>query len=280
MANGGLSSKHEEIQVFKFSEIKKDSRRQTPLFKTNFYQLGFFEYVEMELSYFGRNKTISQKNIVVMMKPGQTISFEKTDPNPSGFAVMFKESFIDWHLSNSNTLKDFPILNPESNCIFQLTDEQFKDFIEITQRMYHEYNDVLNGSAVTVLKLYSHILIEKISRYVSLNPQPFLPSIQVKTSQEFKNLVYQNIHKTKSVADYAEMLFVTEKTLINHMKSSNEMTPKDFINSVIIEESKALLRNKVAIDDVADYFNFTDLAHFSNFFKKKTGISPVEFKKK
>jgi AraC-like DNA-binding protein len=71
---------------------------------------------------------------------------------------------------------------------------------------------------------------------------------------------------------------LTEKTLINHIRKTTETTPKEFISSLIVEESKAMLAHKATVDQVASYFNFTDQAHFSNFFRKKTGKSPREFK--
>ncbi|MDP1813192.1 MAG: helix-turn-helix domain-containing protein [Leadbetterella sp.] len=279
MANGGLSASHEDLHVFNFNEISKDSNKSTPLFKTNFYQIGLFSSVLFEVSYFGKPQTINQKNVIVMFKPGQTVSFSKSDPNAEGYAIMFKEHFIDWRLSNSNMLRDFSILNPSFNSVLFLEDEPFNDLLEIAQKMHYEYRLTLNVSTLNILRLYSQLLIEKINRLYSQPVKSNFTSLQYKNAQDFKTLVYQNIQKTKSVSDYAKMLLLTEKTLINHFKQSTEMTPKDFINNLIIEESKALLSNNATVDQVSDYFNFTDQAHFSNFFKKKTGKTPNHFKK-
>jgi len=279
MANGALQSRHDDVQVFDFSEVGKNSIKETPLFKTNFFQIGLFKHVQFEVTHFETTQLVNRKNAVVLFKPGQTCSFSKTDPNATGYAIMFKEHFIDWRLDNYNTLKDFSILNPAYECVLFLDDTTFDDLIDLAEKMKNEYTGTINAHSLNIMRLYCQILIEKINRICSQSLFPKSSSIQYKTTQEFKSLVYQNIHKTKTVADYAKMLFMTEKTLINHIRLTTESTPKEFISTLIIEESKAMLLSNASIEEVATYFNFNDQAHFSNFFKKKAGIKPMEVKK-
>lgn len=280
MANGALQARHEDVQVFEFSEVGEHAVKETPLFKTNFYQVGLFNDVQFEVSHFGTKQVVNRKNAVVMFKPGQTCSFSKTDPNAKGYAIMFKEHFIDWRLNNTNTLRDFSILNPAFECVLFLDDHMFNDLIGIAEKMNYEYKNSLSASSLNIMRLYCQILIEQLNRICSQHILPLANSVQYKTTQEFKALVYKNIHKTKTVADYAEMLFMTEKTLINHIRHTTESTPKEFISALIVEESKAMLSHRATVDQVATYFNFTDQAHFSNFFRNKTGQNPNEFKSK
>lgn len=279
MANGRIRSHHPDIHVFRFEDVGSDAVQQTPLFKTNFYQIGLFKQVQFEVSYFGTTKSITKQNAVVLFKPGQTISFSKADPQASGYAVMFREFFIEWRLDNLNTLKDFSILKPDYNCVFFVDDTAFGELLDVAEKMHHEYKENLPHYSSNILSLYCQILIEKINRLNSESVIAPQNSIQFRTTQDFKSLVFHHIHSTKTVADYAEMLSVTEKTLIAHVKQTIGHTPKEFINLVVAEESKAMLVNKATVDQVSTYFNFTDQAHFSNFFRKMTGKTPREFKK-
>jgi AraC-like DNA-binding protein len=280
MANGALQARHDDVQVFEFSEVGKDSVKETPLFKTNFYQIGLFTDGEFEVSHFGTTQVVNRNNAVVMFKPGQTCSFSKADPNAKGYAIMFKEHFIDWRLNNANTIKDFSMLNPSFECVLFLEDENFMDLMDVASKMNYEYRNPLNEYSLNIIRLYCQILIEKLNRICAQQVQPLSNSVQYKTLLEFKTLVYENIHKTKKVADYAEMLCMTEKTLINHIRQTTESTPKEFISALIVEESKAMFSNEATVDQVASYFNFTDQAHFSNFFKNRTGQNPSDFKKR
>jgi hypothetical protein len=116
---------------------------------------------------------------------------------------MFKEQFIDWRLNNSNALKDFSILQPANDCVLFLEDSAFADLMSIAEKMNYEYTAPLNVHALHILKLYCQILIEKINLFCSQHSLPLANSVHYKTTQEFKTLVYQNINKTKSVADFA-----------------------------------------------------------------------------
>jgi len=160
-----------------------------------------------------------------------------------------------------------------------LDDVAFNDMLDVAKKMHYEYTQTLTVYSLSILKLYCQILIEKLNRVFNRQAPIEGQAQHFKTTLEFKSLVYQNIHKTKTVSDYAQMLYITEKTLINHIRISSNSTPKEFINALIIEESKAMLLNKASVENVAKYFNFNDLAHFSNFFRKKTGQSPMDFKK-
>ncbi len=279
MANGSLQARHDDVQVFEFSEIGKGAVKKTPLFKTNFYQIGLFKEVQFEVSHFDTHQVVNQKNAVVLFKPGQTCSFSKTDPNASGYAIMFKESFIDWRMNNSNTIRDFSILNPAFECVLFLEQSVFDDLTEIASKMWLEYKNPQQPHAISILRLYAQLLIEKLNRISSKQTRLTTGSLQYQTSQQFKSLVYKNIHSTKTVRDYATMLSMTEKTLINHFRQTTDLTPKEFINTVIVEESKAMLLNKASVEQVSNYFNFTDQAHFSNFFRHKTGRNPTDARK-
>lgn len=278
MANGAVRSRHDDVQVFEFSEIGKDANKSTPLFKTNFYQVGLFSQIAFEVEYFGKAHVVDKKNAVVLFKPGQLVSF-KSDPEARGYAILFKEHFIDWRLNNHNTIRDFPILDPSFDCVMFLPNEAYNDLSDIAAKMLHEYLQPLDTSSLNIIRLYAQLLLEKINRLQKNVSIPSLNNRQLKTSHEFKSLVYKNIYNTKSVSEYAKMLSITEKTLVNHFKTSMGITPKDFINAVIINESKALLANMATVEQVADYFNFTDQSHFSNFFRKQTGARPRDFQK-
>lgn len=58
-----------------------------------------------------------------------------------------------------------------------------------------------------------------------------------------------------------------------------KMTPKEYINSLKIEQAKELLKNeKYSIGKVASQLGYGDIYHFSKTFKAKTGYAPSAFR--
>lgn len=97
--------------------------------------------------------------------------------------------------------------------------------------------------------------------------------------REFNYLVETHFREKHAVADYAEMLHKSPKTISNSFKKVNEKSPLQFIQERIVVEARRLLKfSKKDISEVAYEIGFNDLQSFSRFFKKQEGISPSEYR--
>ena len=81
----------------------------------------------------------------------------------------------------------------------------------------------------------------------------------------------------KKVKEYAEALHMSEKSLNDLVKKHTGQSTSKIIYKPLIMEAKRLLNTGISIKETAYSLNFDDPAHFSKFFKTKTGISPSEF---
>jgi AraC-like DNA-binding protein len=82
------------------------------------------------------------------------------------------------------------------------------------------------------------------------------------------------------VADYAEMLFITPKSLSKKIGLLSNDTPNDIIKNRIVLESKRLLAHtSMTVKEIAHSLNYEDDAYFVRFFTKATGVSPITFRK-
>jgi len=98
--------------------------------------------------------------------------------------------------------------------------------------------------------------------------------------RKFSKLVEQHYKTHHTVADYAEMLFLTPKNLSKKIGLLSKETPNDIIKNRIILESKRLLAHtELSVKEIAYSLNYEDDAYFVRFFTKNTGISPLSFRK-
>ncbi|MPT33342.1 MAG: helix-turn-helix domain-containing protein, partial [Chryseobacterium sp.] len=80
--------------------------------------------------------------------------------------------------------------------------------------------------------------------------------------------------------DYAEMLFITPKSLSKKIGLLSKETPNDIIKNRIILESKRLLAHTtMSVKEIAYSLNYEDDAYFVRFFTKNAGVSPTSFRK-
>ena len=71
---------------------------------------------------------------------------------------------------------------------------------------------------------------------------------------------------------------------VNHLnralKETTQKTTSVLLNHRIAQEAKILLRHTHwNVSEIAHSLGFEETAHFSNFFKKQTQLSPVAFRK-
>ena len=108
-----------------------------------------------------------------------------------------------------------------------------------------------------------------------------LPKAQIDIIRRFHVLVEMNFRDKHQVADYADMLFKSPKTLSNLFKQFNDKTPLQTINERIVLEAKRLMLNPEKTSKEIGYeLGYTSANHFSKFFKKETGLSPQEYRLK
>lgn len=96
--------------------------------------------------------------------------------------------------------------------------------------------------------------------------------------------VLQYLEKTSldqiSLKDAAESVHMNPSYLSQLFKQQLNKKFVDYLTELRIEESKRLLLNTtLRMSEIADRVGYSDLAYFSNNFKRITGCSPSEFRK-
>lgn len=123
------------------------------------------------------------------------------------------------------------------------------------------------------------ILILCTRMYKKQGTMGFIDDNQHDLVREFNFLVEKNFRELHSVADYAELLHKSPKTITNTFKKIGEKSPLQAIHNRIILESKRLLHyTRKDISEIAYELNFENVQGFSRFFKKQVGISPSDFR--
>jgi AraC-like DNA-binding protein len=94
------------------------------------------------------------------------------------------------------------------------------------------------------------------------------------------NFLVEGHFKTKhTVAEYADMLHKSPKTLSNIFSKTGFKTPLQYIHDRKMLEARRLLQHSdQSIKGVAFEIGFEDIQTFSRFFKKHEGISPSEYR--
>lgn len=98
--------------------------------------------------------------------------------------------------------------------------------------------------------------------------------------QRFRELLIEECQSHREVRFYADKLCVTPDYLSRAVREYDGQSAAKWIINAVITEAKILFRepNKT-ISQIAMELNFPDQSTFGKFFKRNTGLSPLEYKR-
>ncbi|HJT72955.1 MAG TPA: helix-turn-helix domain-containing protein, partial [Chitinophaga sp.] len=98
--------------------------------------------------------------------------------------------------------------------------------------------------------------------------------------ERFKSLVEVHFKSHRKVADYARLLTVTPNYLNEIVKKISGYPASYHIRQrIVLEAKRRAAYSDVCMKEVAWYLGFSDIAHFSKFFKNTTGTTYSDFKR-
>src|SRR5690606_26093265 len=213
-----------------------------------------------------------QANALIVMRPEQ-IHFHVRATNAKLLRIKFKEQLLLRFQIGRHNWKDI-----FSTDVIQVDEASMKNFLSFIQLLEAEINSDLESKDIQA-KLFS-ALLDKISLFMNMDESPN-SSKYTSIYKRFKQLVIQHALSEVKVTDYAKRLFLSAGHLNDVVKEVTGKNAKHIINEQRILEAKRLLYwTDVPIGEVAYKTGFEDPAYFTRFFKKYTGLLPIEFQKK
>ncbi|WP_289066460.1 helix-turn-helix domain-containing protein [Prevotella pectinovora] len=95
----------------------------------------------------------------------------------------------------------------------------------------------------------------------------------------FLHHLYRNFRKERQIRFYADKLNVSTVYLSRMVKEISGTTVNDHATSLVYKEICNLLTlSDMTIGEIADYLNFSDQSALSNFFKQRSGMTPLAYR--
>ncbi|MBR1941451.1 MAG: AraC family transcriptional regulator [Bacteroidaceae bacterium] len=158
------------------------------------------------------------------------------------------------------------------------------DNLQIYENYLHLLQNILLSSESPYrLEAAAHLTLAMFYGYSYMTHQP-TSSLLTRGEQlyaQFTELLHTHYQQERSVAFYADNLCITAKHLSDVVHEIIGKSPLALIQEYVVTEAKALLYSTdMTISQISDHLNFATQSEFGKFFKRVTGISPLQYRKK
>jgi AraC family transcriptional regulator, transcriptional activator of pobA len=226
-----------------------------------------------------------KKNALLFATPKVPYHWVPEDPEQSGSFCVFTEDFF-FKAQSRFSLEDLPIFQPGNIPLFEI-DDNLADEIEI---LFTKIKQEIASDYIFKYDLIRNYVLELIHYGQKLQPAAKLSAsndASLRVVSLFIELLERQFPiessdqrlQLKTAKDYADRLAVHVNYLNKKLKESTGKTTTEFIADRLVQEAKILLRQtKWNVSEISYALGFEEIAHFSNFFKRKTSFTPMQFR--
>ncbi|WP_294243390.1 AraC family transcriptional regulator [uncultured Chryseobacterium sp.] len=226
-----------------------------------------------------------KSNALLFATPKVPYHWIPEDTDQSGSFCVFTEDFFSKDRTRGS-LEDLPIFRPGTIPLFEI-DDALADEIEA---LFKKIRKEIESDYIFKYDLIRNYVLELIHYGQKLQPAAKLSAsgdASLRVVSLFIELLERQFPvespeqrlQMKTAKDYADRLSVHVNHLNKKLKESTGKTTTEIITERIVQEAKILLRQtRWNVSEIAYALGFEEVAHFSNFFKKKTALTPMEFR--
>jgi AraC family transcriptional activator of pobA len=255
--------------------------------RTTFYGRRDFYKISLMLGtgrlHYGDHWVPVDRPALLFSNPMIPYSWEAISAEQKGWFCLFTEEFVH-PIEKKETLQDSPLFRTDSLPVFfvdgPLEAEVSAIFLKMKEEMLSEYSHKFD-----LIRNYLHLIIHQAMKMQPVIRKEMPVNASLRITHLFTELLERQFPidtterelQLKTANDFAGKLAVHVNHLNRALKETTGKTTTEIISARIIKEAMALLRHSDwNIAQIAYGLGFEYPAYFNTFFKKHTGLTPLE----
>jgi AraC-like DNA-binding protein len=235
---------------------------------------------------YGKELYDYQEESLVFVAPGQVLTVEKYLPgvHPKGKVLIVHPDFLKGTIL-SNILNDYSFFSYTSNEALHMSNKEKNLILGMFETIEDELHQNLDKHSKTLVISHLQVLLNYSSRFYD---RQFITREHVNKGilERFESIIndYFNSEKLQaigipSVAYCAEQLHLSANYFGDLIKRETNASAQEYIQEKVIDLAKEKIFDiNKSISEIAYELGFKYPQHFTRLFKKKVGMSPVEYR--
>ncbi|MGH1339433.1 MAG: helix-turn-helix domain-containing protein [Aureispira sp.] len=278
--------KHPLISVIPFGKEQQSIAVNNFKYTFGLYQISLKGNCPFVITKYGRNSYDFQECSLIFTAPNQILEFNKdyqTDDTHCWTLIFHPDLIRKSELGKK--IEHYSFFSYAANEALHLSNDERKTVTEITNKIEQEYNNNIDAHSQTLiisnLELLLHYCVRFYDRqfYTRTN-------LNQDIARDFEQLLKNYFKEEKqldlglpSVQYCAQSMNLSPRYLSDLLRKETGKSTQEHIHHYIIEKAKnRLLNSKESASEIAYALGFEYPQYFSKMFKKKTAMTPNEYR--
>ncbi|HAK77970.1 MAG TPA: AraC family transcriptional regulator [Runella sp.] len=272
--------KHPMVAVFRNNDVSPKSLVKK--LKTSFYMISYKTNLKGKMRY-GQGFYDFEEGGMIFVAPNQVLSISEDADICEGITLIFHSDFIQ-NYSLAKNIKQYGFFSYNINEALHLSEEEKKKIIQLFESISDELNTRIDEISQDLLVSYIEVLLNYCNRFYkrqfitrkSTN-NDLLTAIEDYLEKYFEQTAINKGLPT--VNEIAANLNVSVSYLSDMLRTKTGQNAQQHIHLKLIEKAKSYLSNqKLTVAEIAYQLGFEQPQSFNRLFKKKTDITPLEYR--
>ena len=250
-------------------------------YANNLYTISIKKGMTSKLIY-GQTEFDFDDGVLVVTAPKQVISIEKLEKiELTGYKLIFHPDFIQGY-PLAKKIHNYGFFSYSTNKALFLSDKEEEIVLNLFKSIEQECANNTDKFSQDVLIANIELLLVHIDRYYN---RQFLTRKNISNDtlskmEEILNRYFEAEHTQLPTVQYiADQLNLSPTYLSDLLKNLTGLTAQQHIHEKLIEKAKELLfTSNLSVSEIAYQLGFEFPQSFNKLFKKKTNLTPLEFK--
>lgn len=247
------------------------------------HQLSFYEVIFIEEGRgtfrLDESKIPIAPQTIIFTSPGQMRRWE-IEETVKGYTLFFDKDFLHLFFSDELFLYRFQYFHQYSHpTAIRISEESFGKCVELMHGIEQEIGQLQNDSNHLIRSLLYQLLVILNRHYANVH------NVQRDTYihsdfYRFRSLLEKKFVDDRTVEAYSKVFSISTGFLNKICRQFSGLSAQQMIHYKLISEIKKQLYQNKSAKEIAYEFGFSDPSNFNRFFKKFTGITPQQYRKK
>ena len=272
------------VSVVNLGDLDSENSISPETITYNFYAIFLKKNFDGKIKY-GQQYYDFDNGAMTFYSPKQRITIEDYEPSKlEGWMLVFHSDFIQ-NYPLAKRIKEYGFFSYAANEALHCSNKEEEVISNVMQNLKDEIEKSIDNFTQDVIVSHIDLLLNYCNRFYNrqfITRKPANNDTLIRLENLLNDYFNSDDLISKglpTVQQVAEQLNVSSNYLSDMLRSITGQTTQQHIHNKLIEKAKELLTTtNLSVSEIAYYLGFEYPQSLNKLFKKKTDISPLEFR--